>query len=263
LRVLETRDHAALAGYFGQRRRAHVYALADLDAPFWAHARAFVGVETDVVVAAALLLDITEVPILYAVNEPAHPPTRALLDTIADEIPTPCFFNLAKGLTSVLPWTFESHGQWMKMTLLDRPPPGKDDVRAIEFVDVGGLDELQAFYQRRAYRDGEGGFFAPYMLELEPYAVGRTNGEIVAAGGVHVVSDRFGVAAIGNIAVKPQERGRGWATLITRALALELNERVDLIALNVREDNEAAIRCYTGLGFAPCIDYEEGFITAR
>ena len=86
-----------------------MYALADLDAPFWAHARAFVGVETDVVVAAALLLDITEVPILYAVNEPAHPPTRALLDTIADEIPTPCFFNLAKGLTSVLPWTFESH----------------------------------------------------------------------------------------------------------------------------------------------------------
>ncbi|MDP6377878.1 MAG: GNAT family N-acetyltransferase [Pseudomonadales bacterium] len=83
--------------------------------------------------------------------------------------------------------------------------------------------------------------------------------ELVAAGGVHVVSKRHGVVAIGNIATAPEYRGRGYAGVITRGLCRALTE-THLIALNVRKDNAPALACHRGVGFEPVVVYEEGWV---
>ena len=43
-------------------------------------------------------------------------------------------------------------------------------------------------------------------------------GALVAVAGTHLVSDTYGVAAIGNVFTHPDYRGRGYATLATGAV---------------------------------------------
>lgn len=62
---------------------------------------------------------------------------------------------------------------------------------------------------------------------MGPYFGIREGGSLICAGGVHLVSERYRIAAIG---------------------------------LNVMASNGAAIRCYESLGFECCASYLEGII---
>lgn len=260
MKIAESRDREALADYFRRDESAHAYGLADLDQPFWPMVRAFVATERGEIAAVALLLDALGVPLLYAVAAPAHEPTRELLRGITTEIPANCGATLALETAGALGRQFDSEGEFLKMRLareMDREETADGpDVRSLRPTD---LSEAEAFYSGPAYAPGEGGFFLPYMLELGPYFAIRVAGEIVAAGGVHVLSDRYGVVGLGNIATAPESRGRGFATRITRALCEELVPRIPVIALNVRKD-AAVVKCYTRLGFEAVLRYEEGLI---
>lgn len=119
-------------------------------------------------------------------------------------------------------------------------------------------DELLAFYER-AY---PGNWFDPRMLLVGHYFARREAGRIVAAGGVHVYSAQERVAALGNIAVLPEARGRGLARQVTAAVCRSLLDTTDHIGLNVRTDNAAAIACYSRLGFVRVATYEEHLLTA-
>ena len=250
-----------MEAFFRCDASAHVYGLADLDTPFWPNVRAFTASRGGEIAAAALLIDALGVPLLYAVAPPDDAPTRDLLDAIASEIPAPCAATLSAGVARTLGWKFDSSGVFVKMRL-------SEDVRAEDLTEFsraqrlgpGDLDELQRFLVGPAYSAGEGGFFLPYMLELGPYYAIRHEGEIVAVGGVHVLSERYGVVGIGNIVTAPEFRGRGFAGMITRALCRELIPRIALVALNVRRDNLPALSCYTRVGFQSVLHYEEGWI---
>lgn len=263
VKITESRDREGLAEFFRREESAHAYALADLDRPFWPGVRAFIATRGGEIAAAALLLESLGVPLLYAVAPPGDELTRVLLEAIAEEIPKPCAANLAAGVARDLGWSFASAGEFLKMRLRGEVPQANYlPLSHVEALGPADLRELQAFLERSAYGAEEGGFFRPYMLELGPYFAIRREGEIVAMGGVHVLSERFGVAALGNIVTAPAFRGRGYAGAITRALCRALVARVPLIALNVRCDNLPAIRCYTRVGFEPVLRYEEGWIEA-
>jgi GNAT superfamily N-acetyltransferase len=259
----ETRDRETLARFFRREQGAHVYGLADLDAPFWPDVRAFASMQGGEIDAVALLLGDLGIPLLYAVAPPGHEPTRALLAAIAAEVPTPCIATLSLGLPRALGWEFESAGEFLKMHLTARGRARDlDDGSPVERLIPADLEELERYLDSSAYGEGEGGFFRAYMLELGPYFVIRHEGEIVACGGVHVLSKRYGVVGLGNIVTSPEFRGRGYASLIMRALCRELVDQIPLIGLNVRRDNLAAVRCYTRVGFEPVLNYEEGLIEA-
>ena len=81
--------------------------------------------------------------------------------------------------------------------------------------------------------------------------------------GVHLVSERYGVAALGNIATRPDARSRGYSRAIVASLCRNLARRVSCITLNVAVDNAAAIRSYTAAGFRPVYRYLEGLAEAR
>jgi predicted GNAT family acetyltransferase len=92
------------------------------------------------------------------------------------------------------------------------------------------------------------------MLEPGQYLGAFAGDEIVAVAGVHVYSERYRVAALGNVSTHPRHRGRG---LGTAALCRRLLGRVDRIGLNVKADNAAARRCHEKLGFEVRAPYEE------
>ncbi|MBA2662546.1 MAG: GNAT family N-acetyltransferase [Bradymonadaceae bacterium] len=93
-------------------------------------------------------------------------------------------------------------------------------------------------------------FFEPYQLETGLYFGIRDPAlGLVSIAGVHVVSEEHDVAVIGNLVTHRQARGQGLATACTARLLEEIFERVSLVALNVQQDNEPAIRMYRHFGF--------------
>ncbi len=106
-----------------------------------------------------------------------------------------------------------------------------------------------------------GNYFDPRMLETGKYFGYFVDNQIVAAAGIHVYSREYNVAVLGNIATAIEQRGRGYATRVTSRLVSELADEGRLIALNVRADNEHAIKCYDNLGFVVTHDYEESIFT--
>jgi predicted GNAT family acetyltransferase len=101
------------------------------------------------------------------------------------------------------------------------------------------------------------------MLETGQYYGLWVRGELVSAAGVQVYSPKYRVAALGNIATHPAQRGRGYASLVTARLCQSLLETVTHIGLNVHRDNQAALACYRKLGFETVGKYDEWMVERR
>jgi predicted GNAT family acetyltransferase len=103
-----------------------------------------------------------------------------------------------------------------------------------------------------------GNWFVPRMLETGLYYGIRRGRALVSVAGVHVYSPHYKVAALGNIATRPDARGRGLATAVTARLCHELLlQGIEHVGLNVKADNPSAIACYEKLGFQRVADYGE------
>ena len=129
------------------------------------------------------------------------------------------------------------------------------DVVQLSHADTADLMELYSFYPDA--------FFEPYQLETGYYFGIRVGERLAAVAGVHVISEEFQVAAIGNIVTHPDFRGRGLAQSCVSHLVTKLFERVDTIALNVPEENHKARKTFESLGFSTHTRFLEGVATRR
>jgi len=122
---------------------------------------------------------------------------------------------------------------------------GAKDVAALErlYADGESTGESPDFFYASMVTDGV--FFGIYK-----------GPDLLAAAGTHLVSRDEGAAAIGNVYVRRDRRGRGLGRAVTEAVVHEL-AGITTIGLNVRADNTAAIRVYESLGFAPHCDFRE------
>jgi RimJ/RimL family protein N-acetyltransferase len=262
---VQTGDRAALERYLRRDTGAQLYALADLDDFFFGDTTWFALLENDRLVAAALLLGKLSLPVLYAVCPPDHEPTYLLLEQLRPALPDHFFVNLGVGFETVYTedHDYEPEGVHLKYALADPDALRAIDTGAVELVGREARSELEAFYADGAYltEERESRFLTDYMLERWPFAVIREAGRIVSCAGVHVLSERYQVAALGNIATRPDARGRGLAAATTASLTRWLLERTDDVGLNVHSENAAAIRCYERLGFRSVCSYIEGRFT--
>jgi GNAT superfamily N-acetyltransferase len=111
---------------------------------------------------------------------------------------------------------------------------------------------------------GGGLAFSPAQVEQGVFYGVLDGGVLVAVAGTHLVSDTYGVAAIGNVFAHPDYRGRGYATLATGAVAAALLRRgIRDVVLNVAQANAPAIHVYEKLGFARYCPFLEGPATKR
>jgi RimJ/RimL family protein N-acetyltransferase len=147
---------------------------------------------------------------------------------------------------------YRPESNWRSMLRMAIPPSSQPSpsqlpappqpIKQMSMADVPALEALYA-------QHGE----APLSAELFARAIffGAYEGEqIVAAGGTHVLSLKYGIAVIGYILTAPQARGQGYATAITAALVAKLFElHFSTVVLNVFEDNRPAVRIYRRLDF--------------
>jgi GNAT superfamily N-acetyltransferase len=123
---------------------------------------------------------------------------------------------------------------------------------------LGGSDvaALQALYADGGSSGESPEFFFPSMVADGVFHGIYEDTALVAAAGTHLLAREEGVAAIGNIYTRRDRRGRGLGRLVTSAVLGELSG-LEAIGLNVRTDNDAALRLYESLGFARhCQFYE-------
>ena len=142
-----------------------------------------------------------------------------------------------------------------RMVLRRESFPGRPASQAIP-LRADDLAEVEGLFADHSDRPDT---FAVSQLEDGFFFGLRQSGRLVSLAGTHVVSKRFGVAAVGNVFTHPEERGQGYGTAVTGAVVEALLAAgLRTIALNVNQKNERAIRSYRSLGFWPFVGYYEG-----
>ncbi len=126
---------------------------------------------------------------------------------------------------------------------------------------VGRLSEANGPALLRLYQDGEAtgelpDFFYPAMLAHGVFFGLWEGDDLIAVAGTHLVAADEGAAAIGNVYVRRDRRGRGLSRTVTAAVLHALRD-LETVGLNVRADNAAAIRVYESLGFVTHCEFRE------
>ena len=238
----------------------HIYSLGDLDDFFWPYTTWYGLKEGDEIRTLILLYAGIELPAFLALSRDTGP-LEELIGSIIHLLPTRFYAHLSPGTEEVFRKRYrtEPHGRYIKMALEDtRPLAGIDCTRAVRLRE-DDLDEIVRFYDE-SY---PGHWFDPRMLVTGQYFAVREANRMISAAGIHVYSEKYGVATLGNIATHPAARNRGCGTIVTAKLCRSLLEKVDHVGLNVRTDNRSAIFCYEKLGFRTAASYGEYLFEMR
>lgn len=259
LTVLTDRD--AIEKYLRRDTPLNIYLIGDLDDFFWPHTTWYASMSGGEIEALALLYRPSGLPTLIVLINGDIRPASDLLQELSPHLPDTVYAHLTPGLENAIAADFhlDSRGDHNKMIL--RTPSLLDNVSSRQSVPLSIQDEKEilAFY-REAY---PGNWFDARMLETGHYWGVRLHGRLAAAGGVHVCSARYRVAALGNIATHPDFRGQGLAGDVTATICRKLLNEVDEIGLNVKSDNIPAISCYRRLGFETTVVYREILLTRK
>jgi len=255
--VVELSDRDEIAGFLRRRPGVHAYELGDLDDFFWPHTRWLAWRSDGRLEQLALLYSEPDPPVLLALAEPPGDAMTALLRSVVTGLPPGLYAHLSPGLVEALAPTLVSANvpiPHCKLELVDAGRLAAYDTTEVELLGPDDLAEVDGFYAR-AY---PGTWFHARMLKTQRYVGIRGRAELVCVAGLHVWSPTWGVATLGNVATLPTARGCGLATAAcARLCRVILDDGIDVISLNVRADNAAAIRAYEKLGFAHAADYVE------
>jgi len=248
------RDKDTIERFLRRNTYLHIYEIGDLDDFFWPYTTWFAAQDGSEITELALLYTGQPLPVLLALTENIER-MGDFLSSIKRRLPDRFYAHLSPGLEKIFSDThhLESHGDYLKMGVLDRCAVLDLDCSKAFQLDVHHLDELNAFYDT-CY---PGNWFDPRMLETHQYFGLRKEGQLVSVAGIHVFSADYKVAALGNIATSLEERGKGFGRAVTGAVCRSLLKHVEHIGLNVKKDNIAAIACYKRLGFDVTAPYGE------
>ncbi|MFP5487096.1 MAG: GNAT family N-acetyltransferase, partial [Acidimicrobiia bacterium] len=244
-------DPDELATFFGDRRAVHIYALADLEEPFWSGSRWY---RRGGAVVGLVGLPSGEGLACYSVATRDPVGTLDLLAELAPDLPSGLLITgpagLAGALGPVRPLVWCAPHVRHELVDRDALPPAD---RRVEPLGRADLPAIEALYGA----DPGAVFFLPHMLDDGAFVGVRDGGRLVAAAGTHVLSTRHDVAAIGAVYTAPSHRGRGLGRAVTAAVARHLLDRVATIGLNVAAANSGARHIYESIGFAPILTYDE------
>lgn len=237
----------------------HIYSLGDLDDFFWPYTTWYGGEAADGQGLSALVLLYAgqSLPVVLALSEQGLA-MQELLRSLTNVLPARFYTHLSPGLETVLAESYRlaPHGAHYKMALGDRTRVQQwdgSDCAAVVRLGQADLDDVRELY-RESYPEN---WFDPRMLDTGQYFGLRKGGDLVSVTGVHVYSEQYGVAALGNITTHPAHRNQGHGTRVVARLCRSLLETVEHIGLNVKADNAGAIACYEKLGFEVIASYGE------
>ncbi|RPH29402.1 MAG: N-acetyltransferase [Bacteroidales bacterium] len=233
-----------------------VYSIGDLDNFFWPKTIWYSLKDGDEIKSIVLLYVGMSTPTLLAIYDKDFESTYQLLQRVKSILPAKFYAHLSPKLIDVFGKQniIESYGPHYKMAIKRTPPLIIDDnIKRLSVNDIPIINEFYAI----AYPDN---WFDKRMLETQKYFGYFIDHTLVGIAGIHVYSEEFKVAALGNIATLPEFRGKQIGYKLTSHLCLDLKASVNYIGLNVKSDNIAAISCYRKVGFEIVGTYDEYLI---
>lgn len=196
--------------------------------------------------------------------------TKQLLSKIKHLLPNRFYAHLSSGLQEVLleKYQLSTHGEHYKMALRNKSKLRnfekiyKEETRSINLFkiksDVILLTEKDIADILELYKISyPGNWFDERMLKTQKYFGIRQQNRLLSVAGIHVYSQKYNVAALGNICTHPDFRGKGWGRAATAKLCKSLLQEIEYIGLNVKADNKTAISLYEKLGFEIVSSYFE------
>ncbi|MBN1149230.1 MAG: GNAT family N-acetyltransferase [Anaerolineales bacterium] len=249
-KTVELRDKSCILDFLERDRLYAAYAIGDLEPDFFAQC-AWWGAESEGRLGAlALRYDGLQPPALFLMGD-AHG-LGAILARAA--LPARVYIMCRlehESLTSEFYAWEQAIPMWRMALAAERFAPRESEVQRLAYEHCSLLQALFAL--------GGGGAFTPQQLAQGVFYGVFVDGELVSVAGTHLVSCAYGVAALGNIFTRPDQRGRGYAGRATSAVVSELLQLgVGDIVLNVSQENIAAQRLYERLGFEQYCPFLEG-----
>jgi len=230
-----------------------VYCIGDLDDFFWPKTIWYALVDKSSICAIALLYIGMETLTLLAFYESKPDYTYELLTRIKSYLPNKFYAHLSPSLIKVFGENNIIHyyGRHHKMALRRKPTVVSDNnIRRLSVSDIPVIADFYAF----AYPQN---WFDKRMIETGKYFGYFTDNKLAGVAGIHVYSSEYRVAALGNIATHPDYRNRQIGFKLTSVLCANLSETADAIGLNVKADNEYALKCYKKIGFESIGEFDE------
>ncbi|MBN1287515.1 MAG: GNAT family N-acetyltransferase [Anaerolineae bacterium] len=243
-RVSTITDKNALRAFLNRDRGLSVYALGDLDEPYWSRSE-FIGAEMGGELRGVALFysGFFAQPILVFCGSPeALVATRGVILERGD-----VYYILEPALHAIIEKWYarrETAAMWRMVVSAG----GFRPYNAIMTERLGPADA--AAMSNLEIPLSEAGT-AALLAQGVFYAVrDQASGEIVAQAGTHVISKQESAAAVGHVYTAPAHRGKGYATACTAAVTQALLDMgIQTIGLNVDQHNAAAIKVYRRLGY--------------
>ena len=252
--VINLHDKVRIEDFLRKNVYLHIYSIGDLDAFFWPDTAWYSWEKKGEIQAIALLYTGSADPTLLALSE-QQDIMWELVRSIFHALPERFYTHSSPAVAETIQKQYQtkSYGKHYKMGLTNKILLHDIDCSQVVRLTENDQDEMFVLYQE-GYRNN---WFNPRMLQTKEYFGLRLKNRLVSVAGVHVYSEQYKVAALGNIVTHPDYRGEGFAKAVTARLCQSLFEHVDHIGLNVKSDNAAAIALYEKLGFEIVSTYYE------
>jgi ribosomal protein S18 acetylase RimI-like enzyme len=245
--------------FLSQAPDLQIYPIGDLDDFFWPHTVWYGIYVTGEIQSIAMLYAGMTPPtlLLFYDKDPFY--SIELLKSIKPLLPAKFLVHLSPGLIDTLGSEniIDNYGQNYRMILTKEPEAINDNnIKKLSIADLPAIRNLFS----TAYPNN---WFDSRMVETGKYFGYIKNKSLIGIAGIHVYSSEYRIAALGNIATHPDHRGQQIAYKLTSILCRDLRKTADIVGLNVKSDNEAAIKCYTRIGFEIRSTYDECFVLNR
>ena len=249
-------DKKEIEWYLLQNPQSNIYLIGDLDDFYWPKTDWYALKSHGKLTALILLYKGLEIPTLLAFCTDNLHTTRYLLFGIKSYLPLLFNAHLSFGLIDVFGenTVMKYYGHNDQMLLYKNPEYIKNpNIRQLKEKDLNSIYHLyEVSYP--------GNWFNKHMLLSGKYLGYFSRGKLIGIAGIHVYSEKYKVAALGNITTHPDFRGQRISYKLTSQLCHELRKTVHYIGLNVRSDNTPAITCYRNIGFKKIGGFNEYMI---
>lgn len=253
--MLTIYDKEIIESHFRKNTDLHIYSIGDLDDFFWKYTKWFAYKSENNIEQIVLLYSGFDPPTFIALTDRKPELMKEFIEKVIPELPDKIYAHLSPGLIKAFGGKsiLKNFGEHYKMALKNKSLLQKSDNENIRRLIPEDYSKIKKLYDSN-YPDN---FFDKRMLETGKYFGYFDSNELIGIAGIHVYSEKYRIAALGNIVTDINYRGRSIATKLTSVLCRDLLKTVDNIGLNVSVQNHAAIKCYKKIGFEIIGEYEE------
>ena len=239
-------DKSRIEAFLRKNVYLHIYSIGDLDDFFWPDTAWYGWEQGGEIQAVALLYTASADSTLLALSE-QQDVMWELVRSIFHILPERFYAHLSPQVAETVEQQcqIKSYGKHYKMGLKNTALLQGIDCSQVIRLTENDLEDMLGLY-KEGY---PGNWFNARMLHTKQYFGLRLKNRLISVAGIHVYSEKYKVAALGNIVTHPDYRGKGFGKAVTAGLCQSLSEHVDNIGLNVKADNAAAIALYEKLGF--------------